>query len=276
RYAFIAANAAPGTRVVATAHSFMRVPARAAILQRLAMSSVDRVIAVSAYVARGFAEHLKLPARRIRVVRNAVDQAPFRAARPADLLAQLRRHQHVPIVLSVARLDEGKGIEHLLQAAVEVKEAVFVLAGDGPLRPEFERDAAAHGLRDRAIFLGERSDIAALLAGCDVFVLPSLNEGLPLTVLEAMAAERPVVSTDVGGIPEVVVDGRTGILVRPADPGRLAQAVRELLQNPARARKLAAAGRLRGEREFTMEKMIGGVASVYAEVLAPTRSCARR
>src|SRR5439155_22355430 len=112
----------------------------------------------------------------------------------------------------------------LLWAASLSPRALLVRAGDGPLRAALEQRAIALGIHDRVLFLGERKDIPALLARCDVFVLPSLNEGLPLTVLEAMAAERPVVATNVGGLPELVADGVRGILVPPAGPRALAGA----------------------------------------------------
>jgi glycosyltransferase involved in cell wall biosynthesis len=162
-----------------------------------------------------------------------------------------------------------------LRAAAQLPDVVFLLAGDGPRRTMLEQEAAELGVTERIVFLGARDDIPVLLETCDVFALPSLNEGLPLTVLEAMAARRPVIATSVGGIPEVVLDGETGILVPPADPHALAVGIRSLLADPTRARHLALAGQQRGRREFSVSSMVQRVSEVYVDVLAssPRATC---
>jgi glycosyltransferase involved in cell wall biosynthesis len=171
------------------------------------------------------------------------------------------------IVLTVARLDEVKGHRFLLEAARLVPEATFVLAGEGPERAALEAQALGLGVADHVCFMGHQADVPSLLASCDVVVLPSLAESSSLTLLEAMAARKPVIATRVGGIPEIVEDGQTGLLVPPSDPPALAAAIRSLLVDPDRAERLASAGRARVQRDFTLEAMVRGVAAVYDEVL---------
>src|SRR5262249_44896941 len=137
-----------------------------------------------------------------------------------------------PIVLTAARLAEQKGLCYLLKAAALLPQAMFVLAGEGPERAVLEAQAAELGLNKRVLFLGHRHDVPDLLACCDLFVLPSLFEGLPLSILEAMAAKKPVIASAVGGNNEVIVHGETGLLVRPADPAALASAIQAILSDP--------------------------------------------
>jgi glycosyltransferase involved in cell wall biosynthesis len=178
-------------------------------------------------------------------------------------------------VLTAARLDSQKGHEYLLRAAAGVPEATFILAGDGPLRPRLEELARSLGLAERVLFLGHRDDVPALLASCDLFVLPSLYEGLPLSLLEAMASGRPAIATDVPGSNEVVHHAESGLLVPRADPLALADAIRRLLADPAAAERLARAGRARVDRDFSVERMVRGVEAVYDQLLASPRTLGR-
>jgi glycosyltransferase involved in cell wall biosynthesis len=144
---------------------------------------------------------------------------------------------------------------------------VFLLAGEGAERPRLEARARSLGVADRVHFLGHRDDVPELLAACDLFVLPSLYEGLPLSVLEAMAASRPVVATDVGGTGEAVVQGETGLLVRPGAPAELGEAIRALLGDRARAARMGLAGQARAARDFSTRRMLAEVSEVYDELL---------
>ncbi len=143
-----------------------------------------------------------------------------------------------------------------------------MLVGDGPERGALESQVATLGLRDRVQFLGYRPDIPGLLAGCDLFVLPSLYEGLPLSILEAMAAGKPVVATAIGGTDEVIVPDCTGLLVPPGDAPALATAIRTLLADPPLARRLARAGQARVATMFSAAQMVRQVTQVYDELLA--------
>jgi glycosyltransferase involved in cell wall biosynthesis len=141
------------------------------------------------------------------------------------------------------------------------------VAGEGPERAALEAEARALGVGDRVSFLGFRPDTPSLLASADLFVLPSLIEGLPLSVLEAMAAGCPVVATAAGGTGEIVQDRVTGLLVPPADAEALAAAMQELLRDRPLAARLAGAGRDRVRREFSAAATARSVMSVYDELL---------
>jgi glycosyltransferase involved in cell wall biosynthesis len=269
KYGLLAAALSGVAAVVATAHLLddTRPEWRTRLNHRLAAACVSRYLAVSEGVARRLRIHFRVPERKIQVVRNGVDAERFRRAADPGLRASLAGDGERPIVLTIARLDSQKGHVHLLAAAAEVPDAVFLLAGEGGERPRLEAQARALGIAGRVRFLGHRDDVPELLAACDLLVLPSLYEGLPLSVLEAMAAGRPVVATAVGGTDEAVLHGETGLLVPAAAPAALAEAIRHLLGDPGRAARMGQAGRARASREFSMARMIREVAGVYDELL---------
>jgi glycosyltransferase involved in cell wall biosynthesis len=236
----------------------------------LTLGLYHRIIAVSEEVRRRYQAELGVPARTLIVVPNAI-RVPAAVPLPdAALRAKLVDGRPNFVVLTPARLHPQKGHTYLLQAAALVPDATFVLAGDGPLRPALEAEARHLGIAGRCVFLGERRDVPALLAAADLFVLPSLFEGLPVSVLEAMAAERPVVGTAIGGTDEAVESEATGLLVPPRDPVALASAIRRLQADPALARRLAVAARARVAGEFTAEATARQVMRIYDELLAGT------
>lgn len=224
-----------GVPVVTTAHvgslkSIGGVASRLSALYqgtagRLILASSKEVIAVSEAVA----EHVQRQGaerRKINVIANGVDAEHYSPA------AQ-RGHTGGPRMIFVGRLITNKGPQHLLDALPEVidrfpaAECWFV--GDGPLRRELERRAREAGLERNVSFLGERDDVPDLLRQSDVFVRPSLSEGLPLAVLEAMASGLPVLATPVGGTPELVEDDATGFLIEPSDVSALKDRLVRLL-----------------------------------------------
>jgi sugar transferase (PEP-CTERM/EpsH1 system associated) len=178
----------------------------------------------------------------------------------------------VAIVGTVGRFAEPKGYSYLLEAMVELRNQNAniraLLVGDGPLRPAMEEKAEALGLSDTVVFTGIRRDVPEILALLDVFVLPSLWEGLPIALLEAMAAGLPVVATRVGGVPEVVVDGATGLLVPPRAPEALSKAILKLLQDPDLRQKMGQAGQERVREYFSVERMVEETEALYERLLA--------
>jgi glycosyltransferase involved in cell wall biosynthesis len=160
----------------------------------------------------------------------------------------------------------------LLSAATCLPDVAFIVAGDGPDREALEAESKRLGLNQRVRFLGHREDVPALLACCDLFVLPSLFEGLPVSILEAMSAGKAVVATAIGGTDEVVVPGETGLLVTPGDPLALAEAIQRLLTEPGLAESFGNRGRARVEREFSSRMMIDRVSRMYEEVLTLPRA----
>jgi glycosyltransferase involved in cell wall biosynthesis len=149
---------------------------------------------------------------------------------------------------------------------MEFSDLHLQIAGAGPERPALDEDIRALGLNDAVRFLGWQADLAPWLAGWDIFVQPSLEEGLPIAAMEAMAAGLPVVATAVGGTPELVEDGKTGWLVPPGDPAALVQRIRALLLNPEQARVIGAAGRARVREKFSTDRMVTELSAIYDEL----------
>ena len=265
KYGVLAAWLARVPAIVGTAQLYLAPgsPRQARLMLRL----FRRIIAVSQEVRRRYAEALRVPAHKLVVVRNAIRVPPATRSPDPALRAALVRGRPEYVVLTAARLHPQKGHSYLLAAAAQVPDATFVLAGDGPLRAELEAEAHKLGVADRCVFLGYRSDVSDLLAAADLLVLPSLYEGLPVAVLEAMAAARPVVATAIGGTDEAVTHELSGLLVPPRDPTALASAIRRIQADPALARRLAAAGRERVEREFSTEVTARLVMRIYDEVV---------
>jgi len=226
-----------------------------------------RIIAVSDEVRARYDLDLHVAAGRLAVVRNAIRVPPAGRSAAPGLRAGLVKGRPDYVVLTPARLHPQKGHAFLLSAVAGVPGATFVFAGDGPLRAELEAQARERGVADRCVFLGERSDVPDLLAAADLVVLPSLFEGLPVVILEAMAAERPVIATAIGGTDEAITSEVTGLLVPPRDPEALAAAIRRLQADPLLARRLASAGRTRVERTFSAEASAREVMRIYDEVM---------
>lgn len=182
------------------------------------------------------------PADRVHHLPNFADD--LAGATPADLPST------TPRLLALGRLHRNKGFDTLIRAMPHLPGATLIIAGEGPERPALEALAREHGVADRTHLLGWRRDIGALLAAADVFVCSSRHEPLGNIVLEAWSAARPVVAVASQGPTELIQHGDTGLLTPPEAPEALARAIAELLAEPARARALAAAGRLAYERDF--------------------------
>ena len=274
-----AAQAAGTPVVVATAHSSrVRSPADIATLAAVT-PSIDRLIAPSAAIAakvraegRGGAE--------ITVVPNGVDLDRFSPHRSIQETARVRASLGVPaeafLIGVVARLEPEKGHRYLLEALPPILNAVpnawMLLVGEGSQTDALR--AQAHSLpipaRERVVIAGFQTDIGALTQALDVAVLPSLREAQGLALLEAMAAQRPVVASAVGGIPETVRDGVDGLLVPPTDPQALAAAIVRLARDARLRDRLAASGRRRVEDRSSVTASVRRVEAIYEEELVRT------
>lgn len=233
------------------------------LVDRLLAPLTWRVLVVSDDLRRRVADEEGIAPSRIEVLHNAIDVEAIRRAADAP---QPALPGHSPRIGLVGRIEYRKDHLTMVRAAAilarRAPRAHCLLAGDGPDRPLIEAEIARLGLQDRFHLLGERDDIAVLLHSFDVYVLCSTTEGLSLSILEAMAAARPVVATRVGGNPELLDQGRAGVLVPPGDPDALAQAVADLLDDPARAQALAHAASLRAE-QFDIRAVAANLEALY-------------
>jgi len=208
---------------------------------------------------------------KIAVVHSGIEIERLEGAGSGGLREEFRLPPEAPIVGHVGSLTEAKGQRTLLEAVPVVldacPEARFVIVGDGELREVLEARAKELDIAERVVFTGFRADVARFLALFDVFCMPSVREGLCTSVLEALALRRPVVATSVGGLPEIVADGRTGLLVPPGDPEALGGAIVRLLTDKDLASSLAERSRRLVEEKFTAQAMVEGTIRVYLEVM---------
>ena len=209
---------------------------------------------------RGLEAHT-CTAEQTMVIPNAVDTGAVPAA---------RRDRDRPILVTVGRLKAPKDYLTLVRSLALLRpgSADALIVGEGPDRSELEAEIRQLGIGERVHLLGERRDVPELLADADVFVLSSASEGMPVSVLEAMAAGLPVVGSRVGGVPELVVDGETGLLVEPGDPDELAAAIGRLLADRELRRRLGDAGRERAQRHFGLDSFRRAHVELYSRELA--------
>ena len=212
-----------------------------------------------------------IPRARAVTVHEGIDLAHVDAAPPAPLHEELWLPHHAPLVGNVAALVPHKGQRHLIDAAAEVvrrePDARFVIAGEGELRESLEHQIKHHRLEKHVLLAGFRPDVLSLHKAFDLFVMSSVTEGLGTSLLDAMACGKAVVATATGGIPEVVVDGETGILVPPRDPAAMASAIVRLLADQPLRTRMGEAGRRRVEQRFSVETMVRNTLRVYERVL---------
>ena len=275
-YTRLAARAAGVPTVLSTVHNSLfdyEVAGwrRAAyvLAERLTSPLSHRIVAVSHAIAHDLAARYRIDAARTVVIHNGIDAWAFRPARPAAAVrAELGIAPARRLIVMAGRMTPQKGWDVLLEAAARLgvvrADLTWLLVGDGPLQGALARRATELGVAAR--FTGARSDIADVLGAADVVVLASRSEGLPFTLLEAMALGKPVVATRVGGVPEVVEDGRSGRLVPRDDPAALASAVASVVDAPD-ALAMGARGRARVEASFTLDGMIRAVERLYAAAL---------
>ena len=233
----------------------------------------DRLIAVSAEVRDFQIRHTGVPAEKIVTIDNGVDLSRFagQEEKGKKLRQNLGIAPSAPLFGIIGRLKPQKDHVTFLKAAAvllqEQPNARFLIIGDGPLRAELEKMTKAMDLSSAAIFTGLRSDIPALLAAIDVLVLSSQWEGLPVTLLEGMAASRPVVATAVGGVPSVVLPDISAFLVPPEAPQELAQACLKLAKNPELRQRMGQAGYQRVAKKYSLDTMIDKTTAIYDELL---------
>jgi glycosyltransferase involved in cell wall biosynthesis len=227
-------------------------------VERLLAKRTGRVIAITEALRRFTVERVGLPAEKVTTIHYGLDELPAAWA-PGELALP-----DGPIVVAISRLVPQKGVDVAVRAMTGL-DATLVVLGEGPERPRLEALARERGVR--LLLPGRVGDVASLLRRADVLVHPARWEGFGLALLEAMLAELPVVATRVSAIPEIVADGETGVLVPPDDPAALADALRSLLEDELRRRRLGRAGLARARERFSVERMARRTLAVYEDVL---------
>lgn len=248
------------------------------LLDGLMVRRADRVIAVSKEIAKRM-KRARIDSKKICLIENGVNLERFQKKIASESIKEsLGIKKDVPVVATVGALTEEKGHLYLLRAIPKVvqrfPEAIFLFIGDGRERPNLEKTTSSLGIKNSVIFAGMRNDVPGLLSILDVFVLPSLNEGLPMALLEAQAARIPVVATRVGAMPDVVEDRVTGILVSPKDPQAIAEAIIMILSDKKFASDIAHKGFERVRDHFSSEKMGDKYIAIYKELIEGTGSWA--
>jgi glycosyltransferase involved in cell wall biosynthesis len=246
-----------------------RARARAAVT---ALRRADALVAVSGATAAALVRIAGVPREGVRVIPNGVELERFAALGPTGARSEVRRALGAgpddPLVLVPAVLRAGKGHDVLLDAMARIRAQVprarLLIAGAGPLEAALRERGRVQG--EAVVFLGHREDIPALLDAADLVVLPSMAEALPTALMEAAAAGRPVVSTRVGGVEEVVADRHTGLLVPPADAPALAEAIVTLLRDPGRARAYGRAARAVAHERFGADAQVRRTWTLWEEL----------
>jgi sugar transferase (PEP-CTERM/EpsH1 system associated) len=252
-------------------------------MRRWLLPFIDRYVTVSADLQNWLMRDVHIPSARITAIPNGIETRLYDAGRSSRTDRRLLR-TFAPagsiLIGTVGRLDPVKDQLGLIDAFLQLCQQLpewrarlrLVLIGEGPQRELLEARIGSHDLSTQVLLLGNRSDVAALLGELDIFVLSSIAEGMPGAILEAMASSLPVVATRVGGVAEVVVDGRTGTLVSPSRPEVLACALRTYVQDEALRKRHGWAGRVRVESQFSLSAMLTGYMALYGEMLGCGRA----
>ncbi len=251
-----------------------RMPVYQAWADRLLAPLIDRAIAVSGSTRDFLVRERHVPAQRVRIIWNGAPLEEF-APLPRERARAVRRHLGLPegalVVGAVGRLNEQKGHRYLLDAAARVLarrgETRFLIAGDGDLLEPLRAQARQLAIADRVVFAGHRTDVPEILGAIDVFCISSTYEGTPLTLFEAMASGKAIVSTAVDGCREVLEEERTGLLVPPRDPEALAGALLRVLEDDGLRGGLGQGARTASAR-YDIRSCVGQMEALYDEVLA--------
>jgi len=246
-------------------------------LDKFWIRKFDKIIAVSGGIKKELLES-GTSENKILIINNGINTQNFKRAIKDERKEMKTKSQNIngitkndKIVGTIGRLDIQKGQIYFLKAAKEVLKIYpntkFLLVGDGPLKQRLEEKIKELNLENNITFTGFRADIPEILSLLDIFVLPSLKEGLPMALLEAMASKKPVIATDVGAIPKLIKNNKTGILIKPRNPQELSEAILSLLNDKEKAERLGNNGFLFVKKEFSSEKMAENHAQVYKEVL---------
>jgi glycosyltransferase involved in cell wall biosynthesis len=241
-------------------------------LERIASRWCDRIVSVSEF-HRNWAIRLGMcrPGKIMAIPNGIADVCRNQEVAPAELRRQLGAGRGDLLVLSIARLAEDKGLKYLIEAAAMLPHKghriQIVIAGEGPAREQLERLASHLSVTDRVSFVGFREDVGDLLAACDLVILPSLREGLSISLLEAMAAGKPIIATSIGSQREVASHAEMALLVRPADALSLSEGILRLASDRALMARLGANARAVYESSYAEKRMLQAYRQLYLDLL---------
>jgi len=241
------------------------------LLERLSNAMTTSVVANSEAVRADAIRQEHLPPQKVIVIYNGVEPIESATEKTRVLVEDLRLNQARPVVAVIANFIHYKGHRVFFEAWKHVVQAypgaVAILVGEGPEKDRWQRWVSAEGLEGSARFLGSRRDVPQILAVTDIVAHPSLQEGFSNAILEAMVAGRPVVAAAVGGTPEAIEDGRTGLLVPSDDSRALGDAIISLVAHPDRAREMGLAGRERAAQFFSPQRMVTSYEELYERLV---------
>ena len=233
----------------------------------------DRVIAVSEKTRLHYLQSGGLPPDKVITLYNGVDISRFKNT-DASKIAKTKQALHLPlnskVIITVAVLREPKGIQFMIRALPAILEQCpdvhYLIVGDGEHGSILTDLVAGLAIKNHVTFAGHRTDIPNLLICCDIFVLPTLKDALPTVLIEALAADRPVVASDVGGVPEIIENGVNGLLVAPGDPSKLAEACLRILKDNDLSRQIVLAGSKTVRQRFNIDTQIEQLSRMYEEL----------
>ena len=261
------------TPVVTTLHgNAYQVAGRRQFLRRLAAKFSSYTVCVGQMVSKEAIRKYNLSPDKVKVIYNGVDCEEFYDSSEREAVrASLGLGRVTTVFVFVGRVSPIKDLPCLLEAAAllarKKDDFRIIIAGSGDALEELKLKAVELGVSDRVLFLGERRDIPELMAASDALVMSSLNEGISMAILEAMASGLPVVATDVGGNSELVQDRSTGLLVKVKSPGSLADAMEKIIDNPDLSTQMGRAGKSLCYKRFSLQQMVEGYCSVYRKVI---------
>lgn len=229
---------------------------------------IYKILAVSDFIGNQLRKNYNFKPDKIKTIYNGININRFSVEKDESIYKEYKIPDGAKIVIAIAYLTQGKGIDYLLNAVPSVIEETpntyFFIVGDGPCLTKYKDLVKNLNVEKNVIFTGLRNDVERYLKISDIAVIPSnCGEAFSLVAAESMCSGLPVIASIDGGIPEIVVDGVTGILVHPADPRAISRAIKKLLQNPALSEKLGKAGRERVINYFSLDRMINNIISIY-------------
>jgi len=246
------------------------------VLEKGCSLFADSIVAVSDHTRSDLIKYQRIAPAKLEVIRNGIDVTFTRQETPAEIRRELGVAPDDVVIGTAARLEAQKGLDLLIDATPLIlktlPKARIVIIGGGSLEDDLRARAAGLGLGDRVIITGYRTDAVDIMRTFDCFVQTSIFEGMPMALLEAMALEKPIVASAVGGVPEVVEDGVTGTLLHDRSPDTLAAAILHFLVDPAVGKRYGTAGRARYQEHFTAKAMVSQYEKLYERFLAQKKA----